>query len=82
MLVISSLHRGGAERVVSLMANHWAEAGHEVFLATIEGEGTNAYSLRPEVVRGALDLARESRISQRGSRLRQPLMTRLAHSIA
>lgn len=57
MLVISSLRRGGAERVVSIMANHWAESGHQVFLVTVEGKDKDAYTLHPEVVREALNLA-------------------------
>lgn len=34
VLVTGSLHGGGAERVLSGMANHWARAGREVTLAT------------------------------------------------
>lgn len=66
MLVIHSLTRGGAERVLSVMANHWAECGHEVFLATIESSRQSEYYLRPEVVRIALDLERTSRNPVRG----------------
>lgn len=66
MLVISSLRRGGAERVVSIMANHWAAMGHQVFLVTIEGRHADAYMLRPDVVRVALDLARVAGNSVRG----------------
>lgn len=61
MLVISSLRRGGAERVVSIMANYWVGNGHDVFLATIEGRGVDAYSVNPAVRRVALNLARVSR---------------------
>lgn len=61
MLVVSSLRRGGAERVVSMMANYWAEHGREVLLVTIEGRGTDAYTLHPGVHRVALNLARASR---------------------
>lgn len=35
-LVISSLGGGGAERVISWLANHWASQGHNVFLITLD----------------------------------------------
>ncbi len=37
-LFISSLGSGGAERVLSDLANHWAKAGHEVHLITFASE--------------------------------------------
>lgn len=61
MLVISSLHRGGAERVLSVMANHFAEHGHTVVLVTLAGEGGDSYRLHPAVNRIALDCAWKSR---------------------
>lgn len=61
MLVISSLQRGGAERVASIMANHWAESGHPVSLVTIQGKHQDAYALHPEITRVALNLGRVSR---------------------
>lgn len=61
MLVISSLRRGGAERIVSVMANEWLARGQDVILVTIEAARTDAYQLRPGVARLALDLARVSR---------------------
>ena len=36
-LIISSLGPGGAERVLSLLANRWGETGHEVTLITLAG---------------------------------------------
>lgn len=61
MLVISSLQRGGAERVASLMANHWAQSGRQVFLVTVQGQHQDAYSLHPKVARVALNLGRRAR---------------------
>lgn len=61
MLVISSLRRGGAERVMSTMANHWAECGHQVSLVTIEPKHEDSYFLRPGIARISLNLAHTSR---------------------
>jgi GalNAc-alpha-(1->4)-GalNAc-alpha-(1->3)-diNAcBac-PP-undecaprenol alpha-1,4-N-acetyl-D-galactosaminyltransferase len=38
-LTISSLDTGGAERVLTTLANAWAEAGHDVTLATTHDDG-------------------------------------------
>lgn len=48
-LVIPSLERGGAERVMSILASSWAEKGHEVTLLTLKREITPAYDLHPNV---------------------------------
>lgn len=49
-LVIGHLRLGGAERVISLMANHWADKGWRVTLLTLE-HGTSApfYPIRESV---------------------------------
>jgi glycosyltransferase involved in cell wall biosynthesis len=60
-LVCPSLALGGAERVVSRMANHWAAGGDTVSLVTLSGTDCDTYSLDPAVTRVALDLMRESR---------------------
>lgn len=60
MLVISSLRRGGAERIVSIIANYWSAHGHEVYLVTVEGQETDAYSVNSGVRRIGLNLARKS----------------------
>jgi GalNAc-alpha-(1->4)-GalNAc-alpha-(1->3)-diNAcBac-PP-undecaprenol alpha-1,4-N-acetyl-D-galactosaminyltransferase len=50
-LVISSLGGGGAERVVSHMANHWAARGRAVTILTAShGPRPPAYALDPRVV--------------------------------
>jgi len=61
-LVISSLASGGAERVLTSMANYWAAAGHEVVVVTFSPstEG-DFYSLHPNVHRKVLGFRRETR---------------------
>jgi GalNAc-alpha-(1->4)-GalNAc-alpha-(1->3)-diNAcBac-PP-undecaprenol alpha-1,4-N-acetyl-D-galactosaminyltransferase len=48
-LVIPSMERGGAERVMSILANSWAEKGHEVTLLTLKREVIPVYELHPDV---------------------------------
>ncbi len=48
-LVISSLQRGGAEKVMSEMANYWARKGWPVTLLTLVGAERPAYPLDPAV---------------------------------
>ena len=65
-LVSPSLALGGAERVVSRMANHWAAAGDTVSVITLSGTACDTYTLDPAVTRVALDLMRESRFALQG----------------
>jgi GalNAc-alpha-(1->4)-GalNAc-alpha-(1->3)-diNAcBac-PP-undecaprenol alpha-1,4-N-acetyl-D-galactosaminyltransferase len=58
-LVIPSLQRGGAERVMCNLANAWAEQGREVTLLTLNKEGPPAFRLHPSVKRYPLDLPSE-----------------------
>lgn len=56
-LVISSLRPGGAERVLSLMASHWAAAGRAVTLLTFSGPAEPPfYALHPDVRRRPLGI--------------------------
>ena len=47
---LSSMQGGGAERVASLLCNHWASKGYEVTLVpTYSGKGQCLYELNPAV---------------------------------
>ena len=59
-LVVPSLGAGGAERVISIMANHWAARGIAVTVITIDSAESDFYSLDPTVSRAALDVAADS----------------------
>src|SRR3712207_4064540 len=59
-LVISTLHAGGAERVMSLLANQWAARGEEIALITLDSAANDSYPLDPRIHRIALDVMGES----------------------
>lgn len=59
-LVISSLGPGGAERVMSSMANYWSRHGLEVSLVTLDSADSDHYPLEPSVHRIALGLYKGS----------------------
>jgi GalNAc-alpha-(1->4)-GalNAc-alpha-(1->3)-diNAcBac-PP-undecaprenol alpha-1,4-N-acetyl-D-galactosaminyltransferase len=61
LLAILSLSAGGAERVISEMANWWASRDHEVVILTLWGQDHDHYHLDPKVKRFALDFWRSSR---------------------
>ncbi len=55
-LVTSSLTAGGAERVLSIMANYWASRGHCIHFLTLDAEEGDFYTLDPKIQRHALGL--------------------------
>lgn len=59
-LVISSLACGGAERVISTIANYWAERGEDVTLITLNSPDQDFYVVHERVNRRALGLSRDS----------------------
>lgn len=61
VLAIYSLECGGAERVLTTLANRWAETGHRVTVVTLAKTSESAYFLHPAVDRvglGATGIAR------------------------
>ncbi len=71
--VISSLTCGGAEKIMSVMANHWAEKGWDVTLLTFDnGSIPPFFSLRPNIFHKHLNIAVHS--SNAFDRLRNSLM--------
>ncbi|MEN3354202.1 MAG: GalNAc-alpha-(1-_4)-GalNAc-alpha-(1-_3)-diNAcBac-PP-undecaprenol [Betaproteobacteria bacterium] len=59
-LIISSLSTGGAERVISLLANYWAGRGEDVSLITIDSAASDSYPLDTRVRRLPLGLVADS----------------------
>jgi len=59
-LVISSLSLGGAEKVMSIMANYWVMRDWDVSLITFSGAHSSSYALSPKVREIDLDLLRVS----------------------
>jgi glycosyltransferase involved in cell wall biosynthesis len=59
-LVISSLSCGGAERVISMLANYCEETGRDVTLITLDSISTDFFRLNPMIKRIGLGLISES----------------------
>ena len=60
-LVIHALNTGGAERVMALMASHWANQDADVTLITLDTAETDRFPLDARVRRVGLGLMHESR---------------------
>ena len=60
-LVIHALHGGGAERLMSELANRWSTVGHEVHLITLADVSTDQYLVDDQVQRHGLNLMGQSR---------------------
>jgi glycosyltransferase involved in cell wall biosynthesis len=60
VLVISSLSSGGAERVMSMMANYWAEKGWDVTLVTFAEISTDFFPISQRIKRTGLGLLKPS----------------------
>jgi GalNAc-alpha-(1->4)-GalNAc-alpha-(1->3)-diNAcBac-PP-undecaprenol alpha-1,4-N-acetyl-D-galactosaminyltransferase len=80
-LVISTLRAGGSERVMSIMANHWASRDTEVSIITLSSKTSDCYGLHPSVRRVGLDLL--STPAHIGQALRSNIqrMNRLRHEL-
>jgi GalNAc-alpha-(1->4)-GalNAc-alpha-(1->3)-diNAcBac-PP-undecaprenol alpha-1,4-N-acetyl-D-galactosaminyltransferase len=61
VLVIHSLSSGGAERVISDLANAWAERGESVAIVTYEDVHQDFYRLHPRIIRKVVPTASQSR---------------------
>ena len=59
-LIISSLRSGGAERVLSTLANDWNVCGHDIHLITLESTDSDFYQVSKKIHRHALNLAASS----------------------
>lgn len=59
-LVIYSMSHGGAERVMKLMADAWAEEGHQLTLITLAARHSDFFVVDERVRRVGLDLLRDS----------------------
>jgi glycosyltransferase involved in cell wall biosynthesis len=78
LFVLHSLSAGGAERVVSLLANHWVAAGRQVSIATFAPVSRDHYSLDPAVAR--LQMAPEA-LAARGMAANLRRLRALRHTL-
>lgn len=60
VLVIPSLRSGGAERVLSTMANYWVDHGNDITLITVDSQNNDFYALDPRIKRIGLGLTYDS----------------------
>lgn len=68
-VVLPALGAGGSERVISLLANHWAEQGRSITLVTFEPPGTPPYyPIDPRVTLRQLGLPPRPEVWHQGLR--------------
>jgi len=60
LLFIHSLETGGAERVMSLLSNEWAEHGYSISIVTLTSSNKSFYKLHDSIEVIPLDVASES----------------------
>ena len=60
-LIISSLSGGGAERVISIMANYWAQAAHQITILTFDDGNSPHYPISKTIQWHALNISSQSR---------------------
>jgi len=61
LLLSSSMRCGGAERVLSMLANYWAETGHDIVLVTLDRGELSFFPLSEKIERiGLLSTLNES----------------------
>lgn len=60
VFVSSSLAPGGAERVISIMANYWTEQSWDVSIITLSDASSDFYALAPAIHRVGLGVVAES----------------------
>ncbi|HYW91800.1 MAG TPA: glycosyltransferase family 4 protein [Gammaproteobacteria bacterium] len=65
-LVGPSLGGGGAERVLTTLANAWVTRGREIVLVTLSGTDDDTYLLRAQVRRIGLEMLKESACAAEG----------------
>lgn len=80
-VVISSLGRGGAERVAATLSAAWEVAGDDVTLVTLSSRSADAYELSPRIRRVELDLQRPSGGLARGLLQASRRVLRLRHAL-
>ena len=59
--VISDLRGGGAQRVLSMLANSWTDRGLRLCVITLADRGSDRFSLHPATTRVTLNLVKESK---------------------
>ena len=80
-LVISSLAAGGAERVLSTLANCWARCGWHVTLVTLDAISTDFYPLHSDVERIGLGVSGVSYTAWQAVRSNAARVARLRRAI-